>query len=108
MGRVEKQVDRRARELPGEYRRPLERLDRLHHGTGPGETGRLVAKLQSYGRLQGFVVGHWGEGSKDLHTFVQTCAEAKVAATSLGTLVAHSHASFLLLHFSTTTTKKLI
>ena len=79
MGREEKQVDRRARELPGEYRRPLERLDRLHHGTGPGETGRLVAKLQSYGPLQGFVVGHWGEGSKDLHTFVQTCAEAKVA-----------------------------
>ena len=36
--------------------RPLERLDRLHHGTGPGETGRLVAKLQSYGPLQGFVV----------------------------------------------------
>ena len=29
--------------------------------------------------IQGFVVGHWGEGSKDLHTFVQTCAEAKVA-----------------------------
>ena len=25
------------------------------------------------------MVGHWGEGSKDLHTFVQTCAEAKVA-----------------------------
>ena len=79
VGREEKQVDRRARELPGEYRRPLERLDRLHHGTGPGETGRLVAKLQSYGPLQGCVVGHWGEGSKDLHTFVQTCAEAKVA-----------------------------
>ena len=31
-----------------------------------------------------------------------------VGATSLGTLVAHSHVSFLLLHFSTTTTKKLI
>ena len=33
---------------------------------------------------------------------------SRVDATSLGTLVAHSHASFLLLHFSTTTTKKLI
>ena len=56
MGRVEKQVDRRTRELAGEYKRPLERLDRLHNDTRHGETGRLVAKLQSYGPLQGFVV----------------------------------------------------
>ena len=52
VGRREKQVDRRARELPGSYRRPLERLDQLHHGAQPGETGRLVARLQSYGPLQ--------------------------------------------------------
>ena len=79
MGRREKQVDRRARELPGTYRRPLERLDRQHHGTQPGEVGRLVARLQSYGPLLCFVAGHWGEGSKDLHTFIQDCAEARVA-----------------------------
>ena len=40
-GSNEKQVDRRARELPGSYRRPLERLDRLHHGTPVGEVGPL-------------------------------------------------------------------
>ena len=97
IGKTEKQVDRRARELPGSYRRPLEKLDEKH-GTRPGETGRLVARLQSFGPLLGFVAGHWGEGSKDLHGFIQTCAEAKaeyisrssgktLSDTMLGTIV---------------------
>ena len=79
VGRSEKQVDRRARELPGTYRRPLERLDRLQPGIQPGEVGRLVQRLQSFGPLLGFVAGNWGEGSKDLHTFIQACAEARAA-----------------------------
>ena len=79
VGRRTKACDVRAGELPGTYRRPLERLDRLHHGTQPGETGPLVQRLLSYGRLQGYVAGNWGEGSQDLHTFIQTCAEARVA-----------------------------
>ena len=80
VGRTEKQVDRRARELPGTYRRPLERLDRQYHGTQPGETGRLVQRLQSYGELQCYVAGNWGEGSRHLHSLIQSCAEARVAA----------------------------
>ena len=64
---TEKQVDRRAREFPGSYRRPLERLDRLHDGTLDGEVGPLVRRLQSFVELQTFVVGNWGEGSEDLH-----------------------------------------
>ena len=79
IGSIEKQVDRRARELPGSYRRPLERLDRLHHGTHENEVGPLVRRLHSFGELQTFVVGNWGEGSEDLHALVQTCAEARVA-----------------------------
>ena len=52
---------------------------RLHNGAQPGEVGRLVARLQSFGELRCHVVGQWGEGSKDLHHFVPVCAEARVA-----------------------------
>ena len=79
LGSWEKQVDRRARELPGTYRRPLERLDTQHHGRREGETGPLVRRLLSYGPLQAYVSGAWGEGSEALHSIVQTCAEARVA-----------------------------
>ena len=77
-GRTEKQADRRARELPGTYRRPLQRLDQQYRGTAPGETGPLVARLQSFGDLLCFVAGAWGDCSADLHSLVQKCAESQV------------------------------
>ena len=45
-GKTEKQADRRARELPGSYRRPLERLDQQLRGTAPGVTGTLLLAVQ--------------------------------------------------------------
>ena len=77
-GKTEKQADQRAKELPGLYRRPLERLDRQHRGTAVGETGALVARLQSYGELQCYVAGAWADGSKHLHSLLQSCAESRV------------------------------
>ena len=44
-----------------------------------GEVATLVRRFQSFGELQSFVVGNWGEGSEDLHALVQTCAEVRVA-----------------------------
>ena len=70
--------DRRGRELPGSYRRPLARLDERYRGTAPGETGALVARLQGYGDLMCLVAGAWGDCSTDLHNLVQTCAESRV------------------------------
>ena len=77
-GKTEKQADRRARELPGSYRRPLERLDQELRGTAPGDTGALVARLQGFGELMCLVAGAWGDCSKDLHSLIQICAESKV------------------------------
>ena len=66
--------------MPLLYKRALERLDTSHHHTPAGQTGPLVRRLQSYGKLEGLVVGPWGEGSKDLHTLVKVLAETKLAA----------------------------
>ena len=78
-GKTVKQTDRRASQLPGSYRRPLEKLDRRYHQTLPGQTGPLVERLQSFGELQCYVAGAWSEGSRHLHELIQTCAESKVA-----------------------------
>ena len=77
-----KGTDRRAAGLPLLYKRALERLDTSHHNTQAGQTGPLVRRLQSYGKLEGLVVGPWGEGSKDLHNLVKVIAETKLATKS--------------------------
>ena len=57
-----------------------------HTNTAPGQAGPLVRRLQGYGKLEGLVVGPWGEGSKDMHSLVKVIAETKVAnkARALG------------------------
>ena len=52
----------------------------MFHGTAVGQTGPLVRRLEGFGKLEGLVVGPWGEGSKDLHSLVKTLAESQVAA----------------------------
>jgi hypothetical protein len=55
-----KGTDRRAAGLPLMYKRALERLDRSHHNTPPGETGPLMRRFQGYSKLEGLVLGPWG------------------------------------------------
>ena len=50
-------MDQRARLLPGEYRRKVAEVDRVHHGTTDGQVGPLQARLE---QLAG------GEGLQDL------------------------------------------
>ena len=79
-GRKGTGVERRASKLASEYRASLAKYDRQFHGVGEGEVGPLVSRLQSYGKLEGLVVGPWGNGSRDLHDLVRTLAEARVEA----------------------------
>ena len=82
MARSRSGVERRAVELPGDYRRPLAKLDTKYHGTLANQTGPLVRRLEGFGRLQGLVVGAWQEGSKDLHTLLDILADTKVRKRS--------------------------
>ena len=79
-GSRDKAVDRRARLVPGEYRRALASLDSRFHGTGPREVGPLQRRLEEVvgdSGLQCLVVGRWAEGSQHLHSLVQALGEAR-------------------------------
>ena len=52
-------------------------------GEVDGGVGQVENKLQQYGDILGLVVGAFGEGSKDLHSFIDTLAEAKVSSMGL-------------------------
>ena len=75
-----KGTDRRAAELPALYRKKLHTLNRRFHNTVDGQTGPLVSGLNSFGKLEGLVVGQWGDCSKDLHSLVKILGDSKVAA----------------------------
>ena len=73
-------TDRRANGLSTLYKNKLAGYDTRYHGTGPGQSGPLVQRLDSYGKLWGLVVGPWGDGSKDLHSLIKILGESAVAA----------------------------
>ena len=76
-------VERRSEKLPDEYRRPLALLDERYHGTQQGEVGPLVRRLNSYGQLQGLVLGAFQEGSQDVHALLDILADSKLKARGL-------------------------
>jgi hypothetical protein len=72
--------DRRANGLPNLYKRKLAPLDTRFHGTLPGQSGPLVRRLDSFGRVRALVVGPWGECSTDMHSLLKVMWETKVTA----------------------------
>ena len=59
-------VSRRAAGLHAEYCDKARATDTRYCGTSLGETGPVLHKLLSYGRVRGLVFGAWGEGTEDL------------------------------------------
>ena len=82
-GRRKRGVERRSALLAEEYRKPLAVLDQRYHGAGRGETGPLVRRLESYGQLQGLVVGAFQEGSDDIHALLDVIADSQLRARGL-------------------------
>ena len=91
-GSSSKQVDRRARGLPNDYKRKLAAIDRQYYNTARGATGPLVQRLESLGELLCLVVGAFGEVSEDLERTIKALAEARALFISRETGVPVSDA----------------
>ena len=74
----DKQVNRRARALPAEYRGKLQKLDSAFHDTRPGEVGPCQARFENLGGILELVVGAFGEVSADLDRLITALAESRV------------------------------
>jgi hypothetical protein len=72
-------VDRRARQLPGEYRRNIRAIDTRFDTTGAhdrGEIGPAESRFNQFGKLLSLVTGAYGEFSVDLRDLIDRVAEA--------------------------------
>ena len=73
-------MDRRARQLEGEYRNTLKGMDRRFHGTQQGQQGPLCQRLEylvGEAGLQSLVVGRFGEASQHVHHLIRGLAEGR-------------------------------
>ena len=59
-------VEQRANAVHAEYHRKARDVDRRYNGCRDDEVGPCGRKLDSFPRIEGFVVGSYGESSKDL------------------------------------------
>ena len=80
---LDKAMDRRARILPGEYRRKVAEVDREYHGTVRGQAGPLQARLEQLAGgggledLLGLCVGAFGDCSADMDRLIRALAESR-------------------------------
>ena len=70
-------MNRRARQLPAEYKLKVAKVDREFHGSVPGEVGPLQERLESLGELLCLCVGAFGDISADLERLIGAIAESR-------------------------------
>ena len=70
-------VDRRSDLLQGEYEKKARTTDQRYGGAIEGEIGRCEAKLLSYGRVRGLVVGGWGELNEDFKQLLEAISQSR-------------------------------
>ena len=83
-------VERRAEGLTDAYAKSAREVDWRYCGTPrpppaqpgvvrpPRQIGPVERRLNSFGRVRGWVFGAWGETSEEVHSLVQKLAEARV------------------------------
>ena len=77
-----KAVDIRAQRLPKEYRDKAYAIDNGDNGVSDDQVGPVEGKLNTFGELQGLVVGQFAESSQRLHDLLIRFADEKVLSMS--------------------------
>ena len=76
-------TDKRAKQLPADYRRKAKKVDQEVLGIEREVRGPVERRLEEYGDLIGLCFGAWGEASEDVHKLVQSLAECRLTFLGL-------------------------
>ena len=96
-----KTVDVRASKLSKEYLDKARHIDQNYNNTTADQSGPVQLRLESFGDLQGLVIGQFCEGSQDLHNLLAVFADEKAAnlSRSKGVPVSKHQHSLILQQF---------
>ena len=76
-------TDKRAQQLPADYRRKAKKVDQEVLGVGREVRGPVERRLEEHGELLGLCFGAWGEANEGVHQLVQSLAESRIAFLGL-------------------------